>query len=196
MANEGKPAIVVGAGPAGLCAAIELKKAGAPVILMDENGAPGGQLFKQIHKFFGSREHKAGIRGFDIGTELLAESIALGIDVRLNTEVVGIERGLKLWAVEKKGALLHGRSRGDSAGDRRHGERPELSRLDPAGRDDRRLRPDADQRPSRPAGQAGADDRLGQRRRDRQLPAHSGGRRGRRRPRSPAEAGRLRRAHG
>lgn len=102
MANEGKPAIVVGAGPAGLCAAIELKKAGAPVILMDENGAPGGQLFKQIHKFFGSREHKAGIRGFDIGTELLAESIALGIDVRLNTEVVGIERGLKLWAVEKK----------------------------------------------------------------------------------------------
>ncbi len=103
MDAEKKPAIVVGAGPAGLCAAIELKKAGAPVILMDENSKPGGQLFKQIHKFFGSREHKAGVRGFDIGRELLAESLRLGIDVRLKTEVVGIEKGLRLWAVEDRG---------------------------------------------------------------------------------------------
>jgi len=102
MDTEKKPAIVVGAGPAGLCAAIELKKAGAPVILMDENSKPGGQLFKQIHKFFGSREHRAGVRGFDIGEELLAESLNLGIDVRLKTEVVGIEKGLKVWAVEDR----------------------------------------------------------------------------------------------
>lgn len=102
MENEKKPAIVIGAGPAGLCAAIELKKAGAPVILMDENGKPGGQLFKQIHKFFGSREHKAGTRGFEIGKELLAESLALGIDVRLKTEVVGIEEGLRVWAIEDR----------------------------------------------------------------------------------------------
>jgi NADPH-dependent 2,4-dienoyl-CoA reductase/sulfur reductase-like enzyme len=79
-----------------------LKKAGAPVILMDENSKPGGQLFKQIHKFFGSQEHKAGVRGFDIGKELLAESMDLGIDVRLDTEVVGIQRGLQVWAVEKR----------------------------------------------------------------------------------------------
>lgn len=102
MATDDKPAIVVGAGPAGLCAAIELKKAGAPVILMDENAAPGGQLFKQIHKFFGSQEHKAGVRGFEIGRELLAESLRLGIDVRLKTEVVGIGAGLKVWAVEDR----------------------------------------------------------------------------------------------
>ena len=102
MDNEKKPAIVIGAGPAGLCAAIELKKAGAPVILMDENSKPGGQLFKQIHKFFGSQEHKAGVRGLDIGRELLAESLHLGIDVRLLTEVVGIERNLSVWAVENR----------------------------------------------------------------------------------------------
>jgi len=102
MGTEKKPAIVIGAGPAGLCAAIELKKAGAPVILMDENSKPGGQLFKQIHKFFGSREHKAGVRGFEIGKELLAESLSLGIDVRLKTEVVGIEKGLRVWAVEDR----------------------------------------------------------------------------------------------
>ncbi|MFA6504989.1 MAG: NAD(P)/FAD-dependent oxidoreductase [Treponemataceae bacterium] len=102
MDKNNKPAIVVGAGPAGLCAAIELKKAGAPVILIDENSKPGGQLFKQIHKFFGSREHKAGVRGFDIGKELLKESLDLGMDVRLSTEVVGIQKGLKVWAVENR----------------------------------------------------------------------------------------------
>ncbi len=100
MSRESRPAVVVGAGPSGLCAAIELKRAGAPVILMDENGKPGGQLFKQIHKFFGSQEHRAGTRGFDIGRNLLEESLKLGIDVRLNTEVVGVDSGLKVWAVE------------------------------------------------------------------------------------------------
>ena len=47
--------IVIGAGPAGLSAAIEAKKNGMDVIVFDENQRPGGQLFKQIHKFFGSR---------------------------------------------------------------------------------------------------------------------------------------------
>ena len=99
---EPKPVVVVGAGPAGLCAAIELKKAGSPVILMDENDRPGGQLFKQIHKFFGSREHRAGTRGFDIGTQLLKDSLELGIDVRLETEVVGVDPGLRVWTVERR----------------------------------------------------------------------------------------------
>ncbi|WP_372714221.1 FAD-dependent oxidoreductase, partial [Ilyobacter sp.] len=59
--------IVVGAGPAGLSAAIEAAKIGLEVAVFDENSKPGGQLFKQIHKFFGSKEHKAKIRGFKIG---------------------------------------------------------------------------------------------------------------------------------
>ena len=97
-----KPVVVAGAGPAGLCAAIELKKRGAPVILCDENDKPGGQLFKQIHKFFGSREHQAGTRGFDIGTKLLEESLRIGIDVRLNTEVIGVNNDLQVWVNENK----------------------------------------------------------------------------------------------
>lgn len=63
--------IVIGAGPAGLSAAIEAAKAGMDVLVFDENAKPGGQLFKQIHKFFGSKEHKAKVRGFRIGRELL-----------------------------------------------------------------------------------------------------------------------------
>ncbi|MCL1818255.1 MAG: NAD(P)/FAD-dependent oxidoreductase [Spirochaetaceae bacterium] len=82
--------VIVGAGPAGLCAAIEAARAGARVTIIDENAKPGGQLFKQIHKFFGSYEHRAGVRGYDIGTELLEETSRLGAEVILNAPVYGL----------------------------------------------------------------------------------------------------------
>jgi len=82
--------IVVGAGPAGLSAAIEAAKNGLKPIVFDENSKPGGQLFKQIHKFFGSKEHKAKIRGFNIGDELLKEASENGVEVVLNATVVGL----------------------------------------------------------------------------------------------------------
>lgn len=82
--------IVVGAGPSGLSAAIEAAKRGLHVIVFDENEKPGGQLFKQIHKFFGSKEHKAKIRGFKIGQQLLEEADAAGVEVQLNATVAGL----------------------------------------------------------------------------------------------------------
>ncbi|WKY48335.1 FAD-dependent oxidoreductase [Eubacteriaceae bacterium ES3] len=82
--------IIVGAGPAGLSAAIEAAGAGLNVIVFDENAMPGGQLFKQIHKFFGSKEHQAKIRGFKIGDQLLKEASELGVEVSLSTIVTGI----------------------------------------------------------------------------------------------------------
>lgn len=81
---------IVGAGPAGLSAAIEAARAGVQVVLIDENEKPGGQLFKQIHKFFGSKEHYAGVRGIDIGAQLLREVETLGVHVLLNSVVWGI----------------------------------------------------------------------------------------------------------
>lgn len=81
--------VVIGAGPAGLSAAVEAGSLGAQVIVIDENAKPGGQLFKQIHKFFGSREHLAGIRGYDIGQELLAQAQACA-EIKLNSTVYGI----------------------------------------------------------------------------------------------------------
>ena len=73
--------IVIGAGPAGLSAAIEAAEKGMHVVVFDENARPGGQLFKQIHKFFGSKEHKAKIRGYRIGQQLLQRAEELGVQV-------------------------------------------------------------------------------------------------------------------
>lgn len=82
--------IVVGAGPSGLCAAIQAARCGLEVVVFDENARPGGQLFKQIHKFFGSKEHGAKLRGITIGENLLAEAAEAGVQVELNSVVMGI----------------------------------------------------------------------------------------------------------
>ncbi|MEM2122450.1 MAG: NAD(P)/FAD-dependent oxidoreductase [Candidatus Bathyarchaeia archaeon] len=81
---------VIGSGPAGLSAAIESAKYGVKVELIDENILPGGQLFKQIHKFFGSKMHYAGVRGYDIGWRLLKEAEDINVNIRLSTVAWGI----------------------------------------------------------------------------------------------------------
>lgn len=82
--------IIIGAGPAGLSAATEAAKRGLKVVVFDENARPGGQLFKQIHKFFGSKEHRAKMRGYKIGEELLQEAYDYGVLVELNAIVIGL----------------------------------------------------------------------------------------------------------
>lgn len=85
--------VVIGGGPAGLAAAIEAARHGAEVLVVDENTRPGGQLFKQIHKFFGSAEHNAGIRGVDIGKRLLEETETHGVEVWLGCAATGVYQG-------------------------------------------------------------------------------------------------------
>ncbi len=90
---------VVGAGPAGLTAACVARQSGAEVKVLDDQSAPGGQLFKQIHKFFGSKAHLSGTRGFRIGEQLLTQARDLGVDILLNTKVIGVFEGPVLGVV-------------------------------------------------------------------------------------------------
>lgn len=98
--------IVVGAGPSGLSAAIEAAKRGMRVVVFDENHKPGGQLFKQIHKFFGSKEHKAKIRGFVIGQQLLDEADKAGVEVQLDATVIGMYQDREI-TVRQHDELFH-----------------------------------------------------------------------------------------
>ncbi len=82
--------LIIGAGPAGISAAIEAAKSGAKVTVVDENAAVGGQLYKQIHKFFGSAKNSAGMRGFEIAQKLEKEARELGVEFWLNTVAYGI----------------------------------------------------------------------------------------------------------
>ena len=97
--------IIVGAGPSGLSAAIEAARKGLNVVVFDENEKPGGQLFKQIHKFFGSKEHRAKVRGFVIGQQLLDEADEAGVQVVLNATVIGLYQDKEV--VVKIGEQIH-----------------------------------------------------------------------------------------
>lgn len=63
--------LIIGGGPAGLSAAIELGKLGVKVLLIDDKHRLGGKLVLQTHRFFGSTQAVyAGTRGIDIATRL------------------------------------------------------------------------------------------------------------------------------
>jgi len=80
---------VVGGGPAGLCATTVAAKLGIQVTLIEDNPRLGGQLIKQTHKFFGSRNLYCGTRGIAIATLLENELRRTQAEVLLNTTVIG-----------------------------------------------------------------------------------------------------------
>jgi len=66
--------LIIGGGPAGLSAAIELGKRGVKTLIVDDKDRLGGKLVLQTHKFFGSVEDShAGTRGFEIANILEKE---------------------------------------------------------------------------------------------------------------------------
>ncbi|MGD8991726.1 MAG: FAD-dependent oxidoreductase [Desulfobacterales bacterium] len=84
--------LIIGAGPAGLAAAVELGKLGVETLVLDDKDRPGGKLVLQTHKFFGSVEDSyAGTRGFEIAA-ILADEIGKldSVDIWLNTTAVGV----------------------------------------------------------------------------------------------------------
>ncbi|MGB9893839.1 MAG: FAD-dependent oxidoreductase, partial [Candidatus Saccharicenans sp.] len=63
--------LIIGGGPAGLSAAIELGRLGVDCLLVDDKHRLGGKLVLQTHRFFGSVEAVyAGTRGIDIASKL------------------------------------------------------------------------------------------------------------------------------
>jgi len=105
IAERAVDCLIIGGGPAGLAAAIELGKAGASVLLVDDKDRLGGKLVLQTHKFFGSvDEVHAGTRGIDIAT-LMAQEVARypSVECWLNTNAVAV------FSDHKVGVVRHGR---------------------------------------------------------------------------------------
>ena len=99
--------LVIGGGPAGLAAAVEAAGYGAKVTVADENARMGGQLIKQTHKFFGSVEHFAGMRGFSIAEELVRQAEELGVTLLTETRALGVldDGSVALLDVSPRGSI-------------------------------------------------------------------------------------------
>ena len=81
--------LVIGGGPAGICAAKASAECGARTLLVEERDKIGGELLKQTHKFFGSRRYYSGMRGFRIADVLSKELEKSGAEVMVNTLAIG-----------------------------------------------------------------------------------------------------------
>jgi sarcosine oxidase subunit alpha len=93
---------IVGAGPAGLSAAIETTRLGVKTTVVDENDRIGGQLIKQTHMFFGSKEQHAKVRGIDIAPLLLDQIESSRAQIMLGATVIGLFDGRTLGIVRGK----------------------------------------------------------------------------------------------
>ncbi|HBF43274.1 MAG TPA: sulfurtransferase [Desulfobacteraceae bacterium] len=84
--------LILGGGPAGLSAGIELGKVGVDTLIVDDKNNLGGKLVLQTHKFFGSVEDSyAGTRGFEIAGILEQDLKKLdSVEIWLNTTAVGV----------------------------------------------------------------------------------------------------------
>ncbi|MBP7725923.1 MAG: FAD-dependent oxidoreductase [Candidatus Bipolaricaulis sp.] len=110
------PVLVIGGGPAGMSAAIELGAHGIQTLVVDDKRRLGGKLVLQTHRFFGSTDAVyAGTRGTDIATRLEAEvrrhpsvevwldSVALAV---YSDRAVGILREGRAYALVVPDVLL------------------------------------------------------------------------------------------
>ena len=86
------PALIIGGGPAGLAAALQLGEAGVECLLIDDKDRLGGKLVLQTHRFFGSvNAVYAGRRGIDIAA-ILAERVSKlpSVQVWLNSTALAV----------------------------------------------------------------------------------------------------------
>jgi len=84
--------VIIGGGPAGLSAAKVALEAGMKVTIIERASILGGQLVKQTHKFFGSKEQYAKTRGIDIATILIEDlnEYRKNLEILTNATVVGL----------------------------------------------------------------------------------------------------------
>jgi NADPH-dependent 2,4-dienoyl-CoA reductase/sulfur reductase-like enzyme len=87
--------LVIGAGPAGVAAALAARRHGLQVVLVDENPVPADSMGEDIPLLFGQRagavrNRNAMMEAVTAGTPRLEEALEAGVDVRLGTVVWGL----------------------------------------------------------------------------------------------------------
>ncbi|HDQ26870.1 MAG TPA: FAD-binding protein [bacterium] len=82
--------IVIGAGPAGLAAAIEAKKAGARTLVVERNNEAGGILPQCIHNGFGSVIFKKDLPGPLYASYFMEEAEKAGVEMLFDTMALDI----------------------------------------------------------------------------------------------------------
>jgi thioredoxin reductase len=91
---SGGPVVVVGAGPAGLAAALELRRRGAAdVLVLEREAAPGGIPRHAQHQGFGLRDLRRPLSGPRYARRYAELAVRAGAELRTDTMVTGWSPG-------------------------------------------------------------------------------------------------------
>lgn len=101
-------AVVLGAGPAGLSAAVELSKRGIGVIIVDDNPDVGGQVYRQPPEEFNIKDETHLIGRHKIGHQLIQnlKKISVKMTIIRNAYTWGLYNN-KCLAILHKGKIEH-----------------------------------------------------------------------------------------
>ncbi len=98
--------LVVGAGPAGLAAAIAAKKAGCDsLIVLEREDHPGGILRQCIHNGFGLHRFKEELTGPEYAQRDIDTAYEMGIDIRTGVTVLSVSPEKRVTAVSRENGL-------------------------------------------------------------------------------------------
>ena len=105
--------VIIGAGPAGLAAAIAAKEAGVDdVLVIERDSVPGGILNQCIHNGFGLHTFREELTGPEYAARFLSRAGELGVAIRLSTMVLSLsnERVLTVTSRERGVEQLRARA--------------------------------------------------------------------------------------
>jgi len=105
VTNTSYDVIVIGAGPAGLAAALMADKNGAKTLLIEREGKPGGILKQCIHDGFGVVRFGEKLTGPEYAQRFINMAREEKIDVLLDTMVISISPNRVIKAMNRTGVL-------------------------------------------------------------------------------------------
>ena len=98
--------LVIGAGPAGLAAAISAKKAGVDrLIVLEREDHPGGILRQCIHNGFGLHRFNEELTGPEYAQRDIDTANEMGIDIRTGVTVLNVSGDKRVTAVSRENGL-------------------------------------------------------------------------------------------
>jgi NADPH-dependent 2,4-dienoyl-CoA reductase/sulfur reductase-like enzyme len=98
--------LVIGAGPAGLAAAIGARKAGIrSLIVLEREDSAGGILNQCVHTGFGLQRFGEDLTGPEYAGREIAAAFSLGIEIRTGVTVLNVSRDRTVTAVSREHGL-------------------------------------------------------------------------------------------
>lgn len=109
-AEQDHDALIVGAGPAGMAAAVELVALGLRPLVVDEQPLPGGQIWRASEAARPERTRQALGADYAAGTERVAQFRQSGADYLPGTRMWHLEPGFQAF-MSQGGAAFRAASR-------------------------------------------------------------------------------------